>query len=322
MLTAKFTTDDIVLDAVERSSTGERWPRDKIDFSVPETFDADVTIHGNSVTHLNWHVENPHLAATLKDRVLDVTELSGRMFDGAFNLNFRLASNDVLSIAAKLRVDKANLAAALFATGRKGLDLTAGNMDLDADVTARGDSAFALIASLAGTAKIALRDGVIKGFDLPAVSRRLKEVNDPFDLLSLGDLFSGGESKIDSLDGTFKIEEGVIRTNDLALVAPAGAGFATGGADIAHWTIYTKAEFHLTELDAPPVVLVFTEALDAPVPTVFADDLHDWVVRRGLGIEDKVKPKPNSAPAAPRAAKPAPADGKDLTRGLLEGLPR
>ena len=156
-------------------------------------------------------------------------------------------------------------------------------MNLDADLTARGDSAFGLISSLAGTAKIAMRDGVVKGFDLPAVSRRLREISNPFDLLTLGDLFSGGQSKVDLLDGTFKIDEGVIRTYDLALVAPAGAGFATGGADIAHWTIYTKAEFHLTELlDAPPVVLVFTEALDAPIPTIYDDALRDWVIRRGL----------------------------------------
>jgi hypothetical protein len=253
------------------------------------------------------------------------------MYDGVFKLNLRLESAEVPKVAAKLSVDKANLAAALFATGRTGLDLTAGNLSLDADVTARGDSPYALISSLAGTAKIAMRDGVVKGFDLPAVSQRLKEVNDPFDLLSLGDLFSGGQSKVDSLDGTFWIEEGVIRTNGLALVAPAGAGFVTGGADIAHWTIYTKAEFHLTELlDAPPDVLVFTEALDVPIPTIYDDALREWVIRRGFGQEEKAKPAaaPRRAVSAARPAAPPPAvpaapaapDGKDLTRGLLEGL--
>jgi hypothetical protein len=173
-----------------------------------------------------------------------------------------------------------------------------------------------------------LRDGVIKGLDLPEVSRKLQYLNDPFDLLGLEESLSGGQSKVDSFAGTFNIEDGVIRATDLTLAAPSGAGVVTGGADIANWTMYSALEFKLTDIpDAPIVLVTFTEALDAPVPTIYSDNLKDWVVRKGFGQRARtpapLPEKPAPPPPAAKPAVPAPAtDGRDITRGLLDGLPR
>jgi len=201
---------------------------------------------------------------------------------------------------------------------------------------------------LQGTANLAVSDGTVKGFDLPAVSEGLKKVNDPFDLFVLGKLFNTGESKFASLRGTFEVDGGQVRTEDLTLVALTGAGSASAVANLPHWALDAKAEFILTDLkNSPPITVKFDGPLDDPRAAVDANALRQWVVRRGLGRKEPEKPIPVAAtpkpdpeieapPAAPKAeakaeAKPVaaapagpmpphPADGKALTKGLLDGL--
>jgi uncharacterized protein involved in outer membrane biogenesis len=256
-----------------------------------------------SIAWRNWLVKDAHGRATLKKGTLDVSEIAGTLFGGPFNLSGRLETGELPSLAARLKVDGADVGKALFSTGPDGLDITGGTMALSADLTARGDSPFAIVSTLAGTAELAVHEGTVKGLDLSAVSERLKHVNDPFDLLTLGSLFTTGESKFTSLRGTFKIDGGALRTEDLTLVAPSGAGSASATADLPRWSLDAKADFLLTELkDSPPVTVKFEGALDDPSAVVQADDLRQWVIRRGLGQKEKETPAPVAA--VPEAAPP------------------
>jgi uncharacterized protein involved in outer membrane biogenesis len=326
-LTARLGVGDLVLD-FQGSASGARWPRDTFDLSALDALDADLVIEGNTATHAHWKVEQPRVSLTLKDRAVELTEFSGRLFDGTFRLSGTLAPGEVPEWRTKLLVDRANLVAAFFGTGQNAIDLVAGNISLDADLRASGQSAWDLVSSSSGAARVWVRDGVMKGFDLPSMSRRLASVNDPFDLLGLESALAGGQSNIEALEGNFEIADGVIRAKDrdLVMLAPAGEGVITGGADVANWTMYSALEFRFVDIpDAPIVLVTFTGPLDAPVPTVYSDNLKDWVIRKGFGQSTRtpapLPAKPTPPPPAAKPAAPAPViDGKDLTRGLLDGL--
>jgi hypothetical protein len=149
-------------------------------------------------------------------------------------------------------------------------------------------------------------------------------------------MFSSGETKFANLRGTFKVEGGTVRTEDLTLIASAGAGSAGAAVDLPRWTLDAKAEFIVTELkDSPPVIVTYDGRLDNPSAVVDSDALRQWVARRGHGRKEKEKPPPVAAVPKPEHkssppptqptpdAKPtevSPPDGKALTKGLLEGL--
>jgi uncharacterized protein involved in outer membrane biogenesis len=344
-LVAKLAAGDIVLKPDDTAPTGV-WSRETIDFAALRTLDADVTVDAESVSWRSWAVKGAHGVATLKDGGLDVPEITGKLFGGAFKGSGRLEPGEQPTFVAKLRVEDGAIEGALFSTRAEGLDITGGVLSLSTDLAARGESPFAIVSTLQGTAELTVRDGTVRGFDLPAVSDKLRRVNDPFDLVMLGPMFSAGESKFASLRGTFKVEAGAVRTEDLTLVAPSGAGSAGAVADLPRWTLDSQAEFILTELkDSPPVIVKFDGRLDDPSATVDSEALRQWVIRRGLGQKEKEKPTPVAAapkpepksplpptepkpeakpaeepPPTEQAAQPQPPDGKALTKGLLEGL--
>jgi uncharacterized protein involved in outer membrane biogenesis len=341
-LVAKLAAGDIVLKPDDTAPTGI-WSRETIDFAALRTLDADIAVDADSVAYRGWAVKGAHLAATLKGGALDVSEVRGKLFGGAFKGSGRLEPGEQPGFTAKLSVEDAAIDGPLFSTGTEGLDITGGSMSLSADLAAQGQSPFAIVSTLRGAAELTVRDGTVRGFDLPSVSSKLGGVDNPVDLLTLGPMFSTGESKFASLRGTFKVADGTVRTEDLTLVAPSGAGSAGAVADLPRWSLDSKAEFILTELkDSPPVIVKFDGRLDDPSAVVDSDALRQWVIRRGLGQKEKQKPTPvaevpkpepqaaplppdskteaKSADEAPQAAPPHLPDGRALTKGLLEGL--
>jgi hypothetical protein len=332
--TGKLAAGDIVLKPDDTAPVGV-WSREPIDFAALRSLDADVTMDADSVSWRSWAVKGAHGAAKLKDGALELSEVTGKLFGGAFKGSGRLEPGEQPTFVAKLRVEDAAIDGPVFSTGTEGLDITGGALSLSADLAARGDSPFAIVSTLQGTAELTVREGTVRGFDLPSVSSKLRRVNDPFDLVLLGPMFSTGESKFASLRGTFKMANGMVRTEDLTLVSPSGAGSAGAVADLPRWTLDSKAEFILTELkDSPPVIVKFDGRLDDPNAVVDSDALRQWVMRRGLGQKEKPppvaeapkpEPKPRLPPTEPKpeAKPPEPPpspDGKALTRGLLEGL--
>ena len=186
-----------------------------------------------------------------------------------------------------------------------------------------------------------MRDGVVKGFDLTAVSDRLKNLRRATDFLRLFDTaMGGGETRFSTVDGSFRIAKGVLRTDDLRLVAKAGEGRATGFADLPRWRMDFTAEFRLTEHPAaPPFGMRAYGPLDDPKRVFKFDNLQSYLLRRGIssGLQrllrkavprvaaprptqpqqvqpQQVQPQPQPQPQ-PQRVKP-----KDILRGLLEGI--
>jgi uncharacterized protein involved in outer membrane biogenesis len=310
----------------------ERWSRDKLDLAALDALDAEISVEARALTYRAMRVDGAKLAATLADRVLALTDLSGRMFDGAFAATGRLDGRAEPALAATVRIDRANVARALFETN--SLDLASGVLTFDADIAAKGGSEHALVSALAGKGRFAVRDGVAKGFDLRAASDRLKNIDRALDLVVLlGAALQGGQTRFSALDGTFRIDRGVIATDDTRLVADAGTGNAAGTIDLPRWAMNMRAQLALSEHpNAPPIGVRLEGPVDEPRRIVDAQALQAYLVQRGLGsVLRRVVPDASPATAQPQAPQPQPAspqrqpdkvDPKDLLRGLLQGLGR
>ena len=245
--------------------------------------DADLSIGAKALLYRQFTVDSPAIRTTLKDRRLTISEIAGKMFDGAFKMTGELDGRSVPRIRGDVTVTKANVGKALFQAA--AFDLQGGITDFSLNVTGEGVSPRQLIAALDGAGQLSSRDGIIKGFDLKSVSDRLKNLDRALDLLSLfGTAMAGGQTKFSTLDGTFKIDKGVMRTSDIKLVADAGEGRVAGFADMPRWQMDFNGEFRLTEHPkAPPFRMRAVGPIDNPKRLFDFQQLQSFILQRGIG---------------------------------------
>ncbi len=165
---------------------------------------------------------------------------------------------------------------------------------------ARDRRAADLVAHLQGSLTLASRDGTIAGIDLPAISARLSDTSRATDLPGLLRGPSGGRTRYRSLDGTFRIADGIARSDDLRLVAEAAEGRADTTLDLPKWQIRSRLELRLTEpAAAPPLAMTLDGSLDAPRIVFDINALESYLVQRGSG-------RLTARPANPEPASPPP----------------
>ena len=369
-LTADLTASDLILDPLlppdepeggkpgSRPKAGAqksepaaarsgRFSREPLDVAFLDALDAKITFAAKSVTRRKTRVDQPRVEAVLKDRVLTLTKAEGKVFNGTLGVTGALSGAGVPTLTGKVTVRQASVKKALFETA--DFDLASGTMDLDLDVKGAGRSEHDLIANLNGLMKIATKDGVFKGFDLPAVSQRLKNINRATDILTLFAAgMGGGSTKFSRLDGTFQIVNGVARTNDTKMIAEAGEGTAVGTLDLPKWVMNMDTSFRLSEHPkAPPFGMRLRGPIDEPRRFFQFQDLQAFLLRRSVDrFLKKVLPgekapaaqtppaasppaaqppaASNTAPPPPPSPKPKRADEKinpeEILRGLLQGL--
>jgi AsmA-like C-terminal region len=147
---------------------------------------------------------------------------------------------------------------------------------------------------------------VIEGFDLAAVSAALDRRDGLGDMARiLTRTMSGGSSRIKTLDGSFTITDGIIRSDDITLIAEAGKGEAKGSINLPRWTIDMQTRFRLTDHpDLPAIPMNLRGPLDEP-RRIFP--VQDIIIRQGVEqLLRRLVPKPAAAPGAAPAAPPAP----------------
>ena len=273
------------------SAPTDRFSNDPFDTTPLGLMDADLSIGAKALLYRQFRVDSPSIRTALKDRRLTISEIAGKMFDGAFKLTGELDGRAAPRIKGDVTVAKANVGKALFQTA--AFDLQGGITDFTLNVAGAGASPRQLIGALDGTGRLSSRDGIVKGFDLKAVSDRLKNLDGALDFLSLlGGAMGGGQTKFTTLDGTFKIDKGVMRTSDIKLVADAGEGRVTGFADMPRWQMDFNGEFHLTEHPkAPPFRMQAVGPIDNPRRLFDFQQLQSFILQRGIGsILRKVLP--------------------------------
>ena len=322
-----------------------RYSRDPIDLSALGSYNGDVELSAASITWRTFRVDSPRLTAKLRDSVLTVSELAGKMFGGGFGLDGVLDGKRVPKLNGTVKIAGANVGKALFA-GRK-YDITNGVLDFDMKLSTVGRNQHDMVSALAGQGRLAVRDGIATGFDLQAVNDRLKNINRTLDFLSLfASAMKDGTTKFSSLDGTMRIDKGVLRTDDLRMNSESGQGEAKGFVDLPRWNMDMQALFRLTgHSNAPPFRVGLTGPPDQPDQKIDFAALQKFlvglVVERGVGsllnklLPGIVNPRqskaqapsqaaPSQAAPSPEPQQPPPQEIKpqDFIRGLLKGLGR
>ncbi len=327
-------TPRLIRVAATPGAASEKWSSKPLDTALLGLADATIDLSAKALLYDNLRVDTPKIVAVLKDRVLDVSRVSGAMFEGSFEMTGRLDARQTPTAVTQVRIAKANVRKLLFEAA--AFDIANGILDFKMDLAAAGASQLDMIRALNGNGRIDVANGSVRGFDLKSVSDSLKNAGRIEGLLGiLGSAMGGGTTAFSKLDGTFRIERGIMRTDDLTLVADAGHGTAAGFVDLPGWHMDVNSVFRLTEHPkAPPFRARAVGPPDEPRRIFDFKELQAWVLQRGVGrLIDRLIPGAKSDGGGSSGTDPAQQNSTgqqqqqapnpaDLLKGLLKGLGR
>jgi uncharacterized protein involved in outer membrane biogenesis len=304
------------------TGSGQRWSSEPIDTAAFGLADATIDLRAQALLYDNFRIDQPKIIAVLEDKVLDIRQISGKMFEGGFEMKGKLDGRKVPIMVTTLKIKKANVGKALFQAAE--FDIATGVLSFDMNLSAAGKSQEAMIRALNGNGRINVVNGVVKGFDLKRASDDLKNVNQIAGLLGiLGSAMRGGSTNFSSLAGTFAIDRGIMRTNDLVLVADAGAADARGFVDLPKWNMDMNANFRLTEhSNAPAFHVRAVGPPDNPRRLFDFQALQAWILQRGVGgLIKNLIPGAKNNTGTPQNQQQQ-VKPEDILKGLLKGLGR
>lgn len=196
----------------------------KIDLAALKGLNLKGTVKIGRLTAAKLKASDIRVRIEAKDGRLNVAPLSANLYDG------RLDGTLAADARGNRFAAKQNLAGVRIGPLLKDLadkDIVEGRGDVALDVAAHGDTVAALKKSLAGTARVALADGAVKGIN---IGQKLREVRG---------MLKGGkdvgvasdatqQTDFSELAASFRIAAGVARNDDLTAKSPllrlAGAG--------------------------------------------------------------------------------------------------
>lgn len=306
------------------------WSDAPLDLAGLRAFDADIRIGADTLNWRAWTIAAPRIELVLNDGRLEAKRVSGKTVGGTFLLSGALAApakkGGAASFTAEVDISRADLSRAMF--NAAALDIAKGTVSYNMKLAGQGASSRALVASLAGGGKLEAVDGAISGFDLRRVNDQLKNLREPTSFLTLlQTAMAGGSTRFSKLAGTFKVQDGVVRSDDIMLAADGGSGTASLAADLPRWRIDSVAQFRLAgHRDAPPFRMTLRGPLDNPTRVFNLNQLQQWLVARGAGallnqlLGGKKKAAPTQGQPAPAQVQPGQPKPDEFIRGIFDLL--
>ena len=249
------------------------WSDEPIDLSglKAANVDFDLTVGGIRVQDVK--VGRSALAVSLKDGLLvaDLKDLN--LYDGTGKGKITVDGRGKVP-AVKKSFTMEGISAEPLLTDAAKFDRLEGTGQFEISVSTRGKSERAMVQALNGTGAVKFIDGAIKGISLAAMVRNLKSAFAPGG--------SGDTQKTDfaELSGTFRIDNGILRNNDLKLLNPLIRLAGAGTSDLPKRTVDYRVE--------PKVVGSLKgqgaegEAKGVMVPVIIKGPWHDLKYRPDL----------------------------------------
>ncbi len=310
---------------------GSPFSREPLDLAVLQAFDGVVDLKAEALSWQGWRLDGALAHLVLDNGTATLDKLAGKLLGGSLALTLRLSGGSLPQLTGAVAVTGADIGHS--GLGGAAIQLTQGRMDADARFAAAGRSSADMAARLGGDGKVAVHDGILAGFDLPAVNRQMSNLQNIGSLLGLAQAgLSGGSTPFSALTASFHADNGVVVTRDARLDAEGGTATAVATIDLPRWTVASTIDIRVANGAAPPLSLRIEGPLDNPRKIVDINALQHYLAERGLGTAFKGKGATplegllgalggKAQPPSPDGeAQPPVPSGKQMLRNLLKGL--
>ncbi len=232
------------------------WP-ESLSFAPLLGFDLELGLTAGQAVREGWpELDEPRAQLRLEAGQLAVELTEGRLSGGALRGSGRLDARAVPPRwTAELQLDGARITAPLLGHAP---DVETGQIDGRLSLQASGHGPSAWRASLGGTGEVTLRDGVLIGFDLSALSHALAAPGMP----GLDAALAEGGTPFHRLSLPFSIQAGLARLGPPAWESEAGIAGASGQVDLVRDTMDVRIA--LPQAAGPEIGLRFGGPLDSP----------------------------------------------------------
>lgn len=299
--------------AIVAGAGASPFSREPLDLSALNAADGTLSLRARTVTAKGWRLDDAVLKADLQNGTATIETLSGRLLGGDLTATGKLSGAATPALALHLRVQGADLGAAKLSAA--GMSVTQGRLDAEARFATSGRSSQDMAARLDGDAALTVRDGMLDGFDLPAINRQMGNLRNLGSILGVAQAgMSGGRTPFSKLAGTFRAENGVVVTRDLKLEAEGGGASADSSVNLPGWSTDTRIAFHLATAPQVPVAFKLEGGLENPRKIIDLNAIQHFLVSQGLGKGLRAEEPANSD--QPREKN----TGKNILKGLLKGL--
>jgi AsmA protein len=208
-----------------------------IDLSALKGLSATGNVRIGALQVRNIKAQQVNAAIKVAGGRLDVSPMSARLYDGTLAGAAVVNANDN---RFTVKQTLAGVSVGPLLRDAANRDILEGRGNVALDVTASGTTVTALKHALGGTASLALKDGAIKGVDIPGAIRTAQAMLGS--KRALEEQAKGGKkTDFSELTGTFAIKNGVAHNNDLQGKSPllrlAGVGDIDIGAGAMDYTV-------------------------------------------------------------------------------------
>lgn len=277
----------LMLVALKTPPAYHVWSQEPISFAFLKNLEADVQVLIHKLKRKDITITNLKVSSKVQNGVFEAP-LTGSFYGGKLQGNFRMAADNTLALSLDLQ--EAELAS-LIPHHSGQIKLVGGKFSLHSAFSTRGRSIYELIANFAGPLKMNARNGVINGFDLQAISQRLKQINNIQGLLGLmSNFMAKGQTTFKSFDGDIVFKNGIGTIQSMQLVADGGAGQATGTINLPVYLLNIATEFRLTDHpELPPFKMYLTGPLDNPQRNLETQALQNYLIQNVFkGVIDQL----------------------------------
>ena len=252
------------------NADGSPWSSEPLDLSALKAQDADIDFQAASLVMPDQRIDDLVAKIQIKDGVLTMNTLSGRIYGGGFNLSgTTVDARTTPQVAAKVAVDQIQLAE-LLGGGIAGNQIK-GPLSLNLDLTGAGESQAAIVRSLAGKGDLGGTMMIIGKVEqtvgsalLGVLGQQVKQVKGIADSINgvLGS-FTGVDNQ---LSGTFNVAQGVLDTQDFAFTNPKARGTAKGQVDLGAWALNMLVDLFGQQAEQAFMSINLTGPVNSPSP--------------------------------------------------------
>jgi AsmA protein len=265
-------------------------PEEPIDLSGLKGLNLKGDLKIDQLVASNVKLEKVHLGVKAAGGKVDAEPLTADLYQGKLNGAASVNANDN---HFALKADLAGVAAGPLLKDALNNDMLEGKGNVALDIQTAGNTVTAMKRALAGTAKLSVKDGALKGINLDEMIRKVKK---------LPPQSSSQRTDLSDLTATFVIKNGVAHNDDLSAKAPlvrlSGAGDVNIGANALDYLAKVSVVSsptgqggkELADLNGKTLPVKIDGPLDAPQFHPDFNALLKSVVKDQAGkVEDKAK---------------------------------
>lgn len=211
----------------------EGWPGEPLDLPLPLPVDLAVSLGFAGLEARGLVLGEGLVGVRIEGRRARLELPNLALYGGNAEGELTVEAGPPHRVAGRVRVSEVDIRPLLSALAEFDRLEATGSAVLDA--TTQGASVRDMIAGLDGAGEVRLRDGAIRGIDVAAMVRQVA---------TLGRSGGEGRRKTDfaELGGTFVVEDGILRSEDVALRAPLLRLAAEGRVDLPARTLDWRIE--------------------------------------------------------------------------------